>query len=824
MKPKTMRRLLFAVSLLLAATTFADVVNESDPVLRRQLDRARHMIVTPSRPLTDADRADLLKQGVEIQAPLTGDRYIARVIDVARVAGDLRVASIEPITAEAKLLASAKRAMTRTDKMSEVSVFFHSDVTFEDARKAVLAAGAVSDEVFGMKYGVTHRIDGMANRASITALVADDRVQVIGGHLPWKLVEDNATAALWSHVTELYSAPYGLSGAGQLVMVSELSDAQATHPEFGGRLVAGGPGDNGQHSTHVSGTIGASGIRPDAKGMAPNVQIREFNVGGSIVSNVNLLNTQLNALHPTANNTSLGFPLGWCEAADCGASKTVWLASDEYYGSYEPAYTKVFDDLSAQYGTLLVFSAGNDGQNPFFNGDPFAPHFHVNDEGDPDESKVWCASLNGSGSDCPANFCTGGCEPQLHHKNAPWDTMTITGNGKNVLAVGALQVPEPTAVIASFSSRGPSKDGRVKPDVVARGTSVLSTLPGSTYGRSSGTSMSAPVVTGVSAIVAEQWQKTFGARPAVAELRGVILAGTQDLGNPGPDYTFGYGIVNAKASADLIIADGGTRSQIANVLVSQNARIERNVTVTATQNLRVLVTWADPSVVLQGNDAFEAKALVNDLDVQVIGPDGTTYLPWVLDKVNYEAPATKGVNVVDNTELIDITNAAPGVYKVVILGKNVRSGGSQTAVVITNAKGVAVSPCSDVQEPNNSADAAFGNVPQGTLSGAICTAGDLDFFKFEATRFGPITATVKAGDTPLRVTLSAANGSTATVDVPANSTRQVSIQYGSGDAQAPALKVTVKVEATGTIGSNPSYQLDLDYGQFTGNRRRATRH
>jgi hypothetical protein len=303
----------------------------------------------------------------------------------------------------------------------------------------------------------------------------------------------------------------------------------------------------------------------------------------------------------------------------------------------------------------------------------------------------------------------------------------------------------------------------------------------------------------------------------------VSLAGEQYLGNPGPDYRLGLWLIYAKASADLIIGDGGTRSQIANITVTQGSRADRNVTLTSTQNLKVLVTWPDPSVVLLGNDSFEAKALVNDLDVQVLGPDGTTYLPYVLDKVNYETAATRGANHVDNTELIEIPNASPGSYRITVTGTNV-SQGPQQAIVVTNAKGVTVVPCNDIQEPNNSTETAWGNVPPGSLSGGICTAGDVDFYKFQVTEFGPITATVKAGDTPLRATLTASNGATSNVDIPANTTRSVSIQYGTGSAPAPALNVTLKIEAVGAIGIDPRYTLTLSYGQFAGVRRRATRH
>jgi len=816
-----MRKLTLVVSLLLAGSVLADVVNETDPRLRREFERSRHMILSPTHPLDAADRAALLEKGVDVQRPLTRGRYIARVIDAALVKDDARVASVEPMTAEQKILRRAIEPGAHGRAWADVTVLFHEDVTLEAARQSILAAGGALQEIFATKFGAAHRVDARIAPASLNALAADDNVLAIGAPLKSKMIEDNAVAAQLSHVTELYSAPYNLSGTGQLVMVSELSDAQATHPEFGGRLVAAGPDNNGQHSTHVSGTIGASGLVASAKGMAPNVQIREFNVGGSISSHLKVLNAQLPTLKPVSNNTSLGFPLGWCD--QCDTDQPLWLDDDEYYGAYDAVGTVVYDDLTAQYGTLLVFSAGNDGTFPNFT-DIWKGHYHVDDEGEPILGKNFCVTQNGSGTDCPAT-CTGGCETTMHHSQTPWDTMTITGAGKNVLAVGAVQTTTNPPTIASFSSRGPAKDGRVKPDIVARGRQLNSTLPPSTYGQSSGTSMSAPVVSGIAALLGEQWQKTFGARPTVAELRAVMLAGTTDLGNPGPDYTFGYGLIDAKASADLIIGDGGARTQIANVSLTQGGRVQRDVTVTATQNLRVLVSWPDPSIVLLGDDAFEAKALVNDLDVQVVGPTGTISLPYVLDKVNYQNPATHGVNRVDNTEVVEIANAAPGVYRIIINGTTV-SQGPQTAVVVTNAKAVnaPVFICSDVQEPNDSAGAAWGNVPPGTLTGGICASGDVDFFKFQVTKFGPVTATVKAGDTPLRATLSLANGQSASVDIAANATQSVSLQYGSGTAQAPAMNGTLKLEATAALGNQPTYALTLSYGQFAGTRHRSTRH
>src|SRR5207247_10504761 len=125
------------------------------------------------------------------------------------------------------------------------------------------------------------------------------------------------------------------------------------------------------------------------------------------------------------------------------------------------------------------------------------------------------------------------------------------------------------------------------------------------------------VITGISALLTEQWRKSFGGQsPLPITLKTLIIAGAEDLGNPGPDYTFGFGLANAQASADLIIADGNTGSRIRLGNIGQGQLVETPLTITAAQNLRVVVSWEDPEVLLGPNDDAET-ALVNDMDLQV---------------------------------------------------------------------------------------------------------------------------------------------------------------------------------------------------------------
>lgn len=800
--------LLTFLFLLITTAAFADRIDRElrEPGLR--------MILEAQGPLTDADRAELAAKGIHVRHALRGNEYLARVAPGVTV-DDARVKALDPIRAEDKIDSLAWREAARGTAM-EVHVLFHDDVTFEQARSALLSAGAALADPFSLHFGPLNRIRAKIAPAMLTALAADDRVFGVLGMRHFRAETDNARTAAASHVTELYSAPYNLTGAGVTVSLFELAQGQADHVEFGTRHTVFGTGGGTpekEHATHVAGTIGAAGVRADAKGMAPAAKLYQFCIStpcGS--SNLTFLDDKDEKLKPlgiTIDNNSWGFVLGWTFE-----DFPVWNDFEEYWGAYDLTLAAPEDEISIEKGVLFVHSAGNDGDAPNFFG--FSQHRHVDDDADTITDKVFCYSINGSGTDCPAGgMCNGGCETVKHHTQTPYDTVGVTAAAKNGLTVAAVSVfGDGSKQPAGFSSRGPAKDGRVKPDVSARGVAVLSSIPTNSYGSKNGTSMASPAVAGIAAILTEQWRRTFGGSPTPEQLRAVIIAGVEDLGNPGPDYTFGFGFVNAKNSADLIIADAAKGRSIRNLSVSQGQSTELALGVSAGQNVRVVLNWADPAIpFLPGRPDIAAKALVNDLDVKIITPAGTTVLPYVLSKDDFSANATTGVNTVDNTEMVEIPSATAGVYRVVVSGKSVTEG-PQTAVLVTNA--VVAPPCKDLTEGNDTAAGAYGNlVPNQSVDAAICTAGDLDFFKFVQATAGQVHVIITTGDTPLRFTISGA--ANQTIEVPANSTAEL-------NAPASAGTVTVKVEAIGALGLNPSYTFTPEFTQPTAPRRRSTRH
>ena len=134
--------------------------------------------------------------------------------------------------------------------------------------------------------------------------------------------------------------------------------------------------------------------------------------------------------------------------------------------------------------------------------------------------------------------------------NGDWHYITVPADADGAIAVGAVDVPgsgDGTPQIASFSSRGPTADGRIKPDVVAPGSGVVvADLRRGGYGRRGGTSFAAPLVSGVCALLL-QIHPEWGPDQVLEALRSTAL----DLGTAGPDTVYGWGQINALAASGL---------------------------------------------------------------------------------------------------------------------------------------------------------------------------------------------------------------------------------------------------------------------------------
>jgi hypothetical protein len=263
------------------------------------------------------------------------------------------------------------------------------------------------------------------------------------------------------------------------------------------------------------------------------------------------------------------------------------------------------------------------------------------------------AAGNDGGSTCapyPAGF---------HTVKSNWQI------AKNTLVVANMQE---SYTIAPSSSRGPTDDGRIKPEITAIGTAVNSTYPNNTYASISGTSMASPTVTGTLALLCERYRQTHsGSSPIGGLLKAIACNTASDWGNTGPDYTFGYGIINSVRAVRAI-----ENNQFIINNVSHGVTNTHNITIpSGAQQLKVTLYWVDVA-----GDPVLATNLVNNLDLSVTTPSTTTILPWVLNQTpaSVNALALRGRDSLNNIEQVTIDNPASGIYTLQVNGYNVPIG------------------------------------------------------------------------------------------------------------------------------------------------------
>lgn len=236
---------------------------------------------------------------------------------------------------------------------------------------------------------------------------------------------------------------------------------------------------------------------------------------------------------------------------------------------------------------------------------------------------------------------------------------------KNVLTVGSV---DENRVAWSSSSRGPVSDGRLKPEICGIGVNVLSTGRDFNYWRASGTSMAAPAVTGTLALLIERYkQLNPGTEPDGALLKALACNTADDLGNKGPDYIYGYGLINGRRALKTMEAGQYIQADISN-----NETQQHNITVPAnTDQLKVMLYWHDKDAEISAH-----KALVNDLDLEVLNQSGQAILPWVLnpDTLRVGDPAVRQIDTLNNIEQVTIDQPAAGNYTIKIGGSLVPEG------------------------------------------------------------------------------------------------------------------------------------------------------
>jgi hypothetical protein len=129
-------------------------------------------------------------------------------------------------------------------------------------------------------------------------------------------------------------------------------------------------------------------------------------------------------------------------------------------------------------------------------------------------------------------------------------------------------------------------------------------------------------------------QKNSGSFMKSATLKGLACHTAFDAGNVGPDYVYGWGLLDMKKAAQAI-TDNNTKSLIRENTLAQGQTQTINVIASGNGDLIATIAWTDPqgTPVADGTLNSRTPKLVNDLDIRI--SDGTTtFTPWVLDPAN----------------------------------------------------------------------------------------------------------------------------------------------------------------------------------------------
>ncbi len=449
---------------------------------------------------------------------------------------------------------------------------------------------------------------------------------------------------------------------------------RTTHVELANKVIlAEDQEDIAQHATMVAGTMMARGVNYWVTGMAPGSKMQSFDWENDF-SELALAASDGLIISNHSYNEYAGWEYNVAESAYYWYGDPSISETDDYNFGYYGDAAHDLDEITHNAGNLLIcWSSGN--QRMFGPGGEAIEHFIW----DGDEWVTSNVLRNDDGG------TTG------------YDAIAGSAIAKNIMTVGAVQsIPndynEPSdVIITSFTSMGPTDDGRIKPDIVAPGLNVgsCSAVDDESYSSSSGTSFSAPCVAGVAAVLQDYYHETHGNENATAStIKALLIHTAEEAGpNPGPDYKYGWGLMSARRAADLINDDANLGGRISERVIHNShsdSIIFYNGLVDA--SAQITIAWNDPpSEVPDPSLDSRDPVLVNDLDVRLIRIlNSRTYEPYVLDPYNPTDPAITGDNIVDNVEQIEADELSRGYYALVVSHKDTLTGGSQPYSLIVD--------------------------------------------------------------------------------------------------------------------------------------------
>jgi subtilisin family serine protease len=454
----------------------------------------------------------------------------------------------------------------------------------------------------------------------------------------------------------------GFHGEGQIVAMGDTGvdtgNMQTIHPDFTNAILSGrnfAPfgrawEDPMGHGTHVAGSVVSRGTASGGafKGGAYGAQLVVHSLWSPMMHNL-MLPTNLSDMFQAAVQSGASVHTNsWGQAKD--------------FGSYDSYARQVDEFMFNNPDLLILFAAGNSGVDMDKDG-----RIDPNSIGSPGTAK------NTLTVGASKNYeLTGGIQRKISDLKAAKDEWSAE-------PIWSSSLSDNPHGLAMFSSRGPTADGRVKPEIVAPGTNILSTFshyPGAevlwgkyddNYVWSGGTSMATPLTAGAAAVSRQILQQKFNqAKPSSSLLKAFMMSFATDLypgqyGEGGaqhgqeilihrPNNDEGFGLVDMKSEANSATTTTQVYDQKSGLATGESQ--EFTFTMPKDGVLSVVLVWNDaPAAESAG------KALVNDLNLEVSGPS-----------VQYTSNDS-----VNNFEFFE-KSASAGTYKVKVVGQQIPQG------------------------------------------------------------------------------------------------------------------------------------------------------
>ena len=617
MKRKFTWYLCFALWVLLPVQSFAQervtlggqsFVPPDNVSLRKQQElgvatHGKHNVLLQFTTLPKATELESLRrQGVVLEDYLGGKAYYATINEGSKLSplAKFNVRSVVPVQSSWKIHPNLQNntiptyARTATG-LVKIVLHYAANISGTEVRNLLQAEG--------------YKVRSVSELFRLAELEVSSSDFTRLASFPWtnalRLVD--APSTLWNqHGARLSGAAvlkrptiaggYDLRGRGQKIGIWDGN--VVWHPDFDNRVhvqeyeLADG---NEAHGTHVAGTVLGSGLlNASMQGMAPAAEAYTYN-----------FNRQSNGLYApeemriAREKFGIGFTqnsYGITIQPFCAYLNEFFYSSQDY----------MLDQLAVDEPYLThVFAAGND-------------QSHCSSE----TEALWGTSGYG----------------------------TVTTRAKNVLYVAAT---DGEGRLGSFSSCGPQGDGRLSPLIAAKGTEVWSTWTGPSYQSETGTSMACPTVTGTLALLAERFAQLNNGEEMRSDLVRALCTNTaDDAGRKGPDFQYGYGLLNATKAVKAI-----EQAYFAYGVAETGKEFTQSITVPkGSSGVRAMLAWNDPTAIK--DYAWDERVLQNDLDLR-IEVNGKSYEPWILTptKGHVTDEAKRGDDNRNNIEQVTLTKA-----------------------------------------------------------------------------------------------------------------------------------------------------------------------